>query len=608
MSKTGDSGETTTFQSGPHPMPDLDDAQAALPVIDLGKRSTEFELGETLGEGGMGQVVSARQKTLQRSVAIKFLKEAGGDATVLLREAIATGRLEHPNIVPVHLLAKTTEGVPFFTMKRVEGTPWSDALRSGRTLVEHLEILQRVCDAVAFAHSRGVVHRDLKPANVLIGAFGEVYLVDWGLAASLRDDSVLPLVSDASVGGTPAYLAPEAALDTGKLGPWTDVFLLGATLYEVVMGRPPWVAGSVSETIALAAAAAEPPFDPKVPTELANLCRRAMKKEPHERLPSARAFRDALTDYLHHHHAFELHERTMGKLAELERATAGASAAGSIERLFTECRFGFEQVQQSWPDFEPARTALRRALVLMVRHELSRNAVTSARALLSELVQPPVELVLQVEDAERAEREKAERLLALEQQAKDLSTDSARDLKASYVRIVAFGSILFSAGLQGLATTGVINPVTNHGLIFSVLLVVNSLLYAGWLRRQAEANQMQRRLAIALIGLSVVSGLAWWVAWLDGIGLHAALLAFYLVNAGGWWTAAVAIEPRGTVVAVGFALSAALGMLFPPFAIGCGVCIGLSMWLLSSLLRTAGPSSTSAWGPVSPSMSRRDRP
>lgn len=412
MSKRHDSGETTTFQSGPHAMPDLGDEQTTLPVIDLTVNSAaaEFELGETLGEGGMGQVVSARQKTLQRSVAIKFLKAEGGDATVLLREAIATGRLEHPNIVPVHVLAKTTEGVPFFTMKRVEGTPWNEALKGKRSLVEHLEILQRVCDAVAFAHSRGVIHRDLKPANVLIGAFGEVYLVDWGLAASLRADSVLPLASDAAIAGTPAYLAPEAALSTGKVGPWTDVFLLGATLYEVVMGRPPWVAGSVPETIALAAAANEPPFDAMVPTELANICRRAMQRDPAARFESVRAFRDAITDYLHHREAFELHERTLAKLAQLERATGGAPATVPIERLFTECRFGFEQVGQAWPDFEPARAALRRTLVVMVRHELGRNAVQSARALLSEMVQPPAELVIQVEDAERAEREKAARL------------------------------------------------------------------------------------------------------------------------------------------------------------------------------------------------------
>src|SRR4051812_36236461 len=120
MSKSHGSGETTTFQSGPHAMPDLVDEQATLPVIDLSS-ATEFELGETLGEGGMGKVVSARQMALQRSVAIKFLKGEGHDVTALLREAIATGRLEHPNIVPVHVLAKTSEGAPFFSMKRVEG-------------------------------------------------------------------------------------------------------------------------------------------------------------------------------------------------------------------------------------------------------------------------------------------------------------------------------------------------------------------------------------------------------------------------------------------------------------------------------------------------------
>ncbi len=119
-----------------------------------------------------------------------------------------------------------------------DGRSWS-ALLSTRDLEANLETLVRVCDAVAFAHGRGVVHRDVKPANVMLGAFGEVYLVDWGLAASTRADDVLPLVSEVGVGGTPAYLAPEQVRPGGSIGPWTDVYLLGATLCELVTGKPP---------------------------------------------------------------------------------------------------------------------------------------------------------------------------------------------------------------------------------------------------------------------------------------------------------------------------------------------------------------------------------
>ncbi len=589
MSNSGqqDSGETATFHSGPHNLGSLSEEHKNLPVIELKSVAPngEFELGETLGIGGMGHVVSAKQKALQRSVALKLLKHADGDASLLLREAIATGRLEHPNIVPVHVLAKTPEGAPFFTMKRVEGTPWSDALKGKRSLVEHLEILQRVCDAIAFAHSRGVIHRDVKPGNVLIGAFGEVYLVDWGLAASIGQDSVLPRASEAGLAGTPAYFAPEAARDDGKLGPWTDVFLLGATLYEVLMGRPPWSAASISETIAIATSGKEPAFDALVPAELINICRHAMKSDPAERFESARAFKDAITGYLRHHEALELHERTMEKLEELERALGGEASAVPIERIFTECRFGFEQVRRAWPDFEPARASLRRTLVSMVRHELARKAPHSARALLSEIVQPPAELVMQVEDAERAEQEKAARLVALEQRAKETSTEAARGPKSVYTKGIAFASVVAAVAAQALSSFGLAHYETRDGLLLTLVLLANGVVYDVWLRRQPEANQLQRRMSVALMGLGALSGLGWTVAYFGGVSFEAAMVMYFVINATGWWTASIAIEFRGATVSVGFAIAAVLGTIFPAYAVGSGVVVGLSFWLLSRFLR-----------------------
>lgn len=581
-----DLGDSTTFHSGPHTLPTLADG-ASLPVIDLKATSAgaEFELGETLGTGGMGQVVSAKQKALQRSVAIKFLKHEGDDSTLLLREAIATGRLEHPNIVPIHVLAKTPAGVPFFTMKRVEGTPWSDALKGKRSLVEHLEILQRVCDAIAFAHDRGVIHRDVKPANVLIGAFGEVYLVDWGLAASMVPDSVLPRASEAGLAGTPGYFAPEMARPDGKLGPWTDVFLLGATLYEVLMGRPPWSGASIEETIAVATSGKEPALDSMVPTELANICRRAMKRDPAERFESAKAFKEAITGYLRHHEAYELHERTVEKLDELERALRGEASAVPVERLFTECRFGFEQVRRAWPDFEPARVSLRKTLVSMVRYELSRNAPQSARALLSEIVQPPTELVMQVEDAERAEKQKAARLITLEHQVKEASTEAVRGPKAVYTKGLAIASVVASFGAQAVPRLGLYEYTTRDGLFFSLALVLNGLMYDRWLKNQPEANALQRRMSFALIGLAVLSGLGWTVALLNGVGFAAAMIMYFVINATGWWTASIAIEKRGAIVSGGFAVAAVLGTLFPAYVTASGASIGVSLWLLSRALR-----------------------
>jgi hypothetical protein len=552
MSKhSHDSGETTTFQSKPHSVKQLTVERSELPVIQLGTKESnaEFRLDETLGEGGIGRVVSARQHALQRSVAVKFLKERPADEEALVREAVVMGRLEHPNIVPVHVLGRTPDGVPFFSMKRVEGTPWSEALHDGRTIVEHLEVLQRVCDAVAFAHSRDVIHRDIKPANVLLGSFGEVYLGDWGLAAALRPDSVLPLASEAGVGGTPAYLAPEMTSPEGPLGAWTDVFLLGATLYEVLNGRPPWLANSPTAAMVLAARANEPPFEPSVPSELASICRRAMRKNPAERFESALAFKDAITGYLRHREVSELHERALTRLTDLERTVMAEEGdpqarAISAQRLFTECRFAFEQVRTLWPEFEPARRGQRKALVLMIRHELKRGVPSAARVLLAELDEAPAELVAAVDEAERREQERAKRLSAFEQHARASSTEAVRAPKAKYIRGVAVTTLLMVVGAQVLESTGAHRFTPFDGLIFSLLLLLNSVGYRLWLRRLADVNQLQLGYSNALTGLSTAGVVSWLAVIRFDIGFRFGLLTYLVINAASWWAGAASGEER----------------------------------------------------------------
>ncbi|MFO0595196.1 MAG: serine/threonine-protein kinase [Myxococcaceae bacterium] len=586
------SGDTTTFQSGPHDVPDLDGLE--LPTIDASAdEKAEFELSGELGRGGMGRVVSARQRALQRSVALKFLKDDRGDPTGLLREAIVTGRLEHPNLVPVHVLARTPQGQPFFSMKRVEGTPWSEVLRGPRalTLVQHLEVLRKVCDAVAFAHSRDVIHRDLKPSNVLLGAFGEVYVVDWGLAAALRPDTVLPLATESGPGGTPAYLAPEAAHEATRLGPWTDVFLLGATLYEVLAGRPPWGGASVHETMVLATECVEPPLDRAVPAELAQICRRAMKKDPAERFATVREFQQALVDWLEHREALEVHERSMRTLGHLEAMLRAQSEESSLhglnaQALFNECRFGFEQVRRTFPAFVPAREGLLRATTAMVRSELERGEARAARMLLSQLEDAPAGLAAEVEAAERAEAEQSKRLTRLEQRERETSTESARDPKAAYSRVVAVVTVLGSVVAQALVSSGRYEFTTGVGLVFAAALLLNSLGYAVFLARQKDVNELQRRISHGLAGLNAASAALWWLAVSADLPFHHALVAYFVLNAAGWWTAAIVIEQRGVLVAVGFAVAAVVGAVFPQWVNGAGVVVGVSFWLLARRLRS----------------------
>ena len=221
---------------------------------------TRYRLLQQIARGGMGVVYAAEDQTLARRVAIKVLDVLVPDsdfAQRLNREARVLARLEHPGIVPVHDVGTLADGRVFYTMKFVEGRRLDEHLESVPSLPDRLRLFLRICDAVAFAHARGVLHRDLKPANVMIGAFGEVLVMDWGLAKIVHDSSAeTPADPDATIFqptnllvtepgtaptsavtghgtvlGTPGYMSPEQARgDISSLDQRSDIFSLGALL------------------------------------------------------------------------------------------------------------------------------------------------------------------------------------------------------------------------------------------------------------------------------------------------------------------------------------------------------------------------------------------
>jgi tetratricopeptide (TPR) repeat protein/tRNA A-37 threonylcarbamoyl transferase component Bud32 len=276
-----------------------------------------------LGEGGMGVVYLTLDSDLNRRVAFKMIRPdvRGSGAKMattdpldapsghipediiarFLQEAVVTGGLEHPGIVPVYELGRTPAGAPYYTMRLVRGeTTLEDAISEARTLEARLGLLEpflKVCDAMRYAHSRGVIHRDLKPGNVALGAFGEVVVLDWGLAKmrsrpdlaqsrwqsrleELRGEVDLRTLTSSL--GTPGYMAPEAFLGAAEaVDARSDIYSLGAMLYRILTGRLPFQFASFNEFVEKLRGGVVDPFD--APGGLAAICRRALAHDPKER-------------------------------------------------------------------------------------------------------------------------------------------------------------------------------------------------------------------------------------------------------------------------------------------------------------------------------------
>jgi serine/threonine-protein kinase len=296
----------------------LADDLAYLSTIDWGQQrrtpSTEFfssppllvgdcEILGELGRGGMGVVYQARQRSLGRIIAVKMLLQ-GESATALDRtrfrvEAEAAARLEHPHIVPIHG-AGEHEGQPFLMMKYVEGTTLARRLADGPLPPrEAAALLEPICRAIDFAHRHDILHRDLKPSNILIDSDGRPLVSDFGLAKYLRADA--SLTRTGSLVGTPGYMAPEQAVgDPDAIGPAADIYSLGAILYHMLTGRPPFQAASPVDLVLMVRE--QDPLPPRllnrsVDRDLELIALKCLQKPPDLRYPSAAALADDLAAY-----------------------------------------------------------------------------------------------------------------------------------------------------------------------------------------------------------------------------------------------------------------------------------------------------------------------
>jgi serine/threonine protein kinase len=378
-----------------------------------------YVLEGEIGRGGMGTVLRAVDCDIRREVAVKYLLDQA-DARKKVRfieEAQITGQLEHPNIVPIHELGVDGKGRLFFTMKMVKGRSLAQVLTDLREvpriyekewpLGRLLTVLVNVCHALAYAHARGVVHRDLKPANIMVGDFGEVYVMDWGLAkvvgssapephpvavpavpafgsppppealfvfespsisggptarvATNRSDGETDQTQEGSVLGTPAYMAPEQARGrVGDIDQRTDVYALGAILYEMLCLKPPVEKGGGKRAILSRVAEGNilppqerAPRDRAVPRELSAVALKALAMNKEDRYPSAAAFRQDLERYLEGRSVSakaDSFREAAWKLVKRNRAVSAVTAAAVLVLTFV-------LVRSSWANYQARREA-----------------------------------------------------------------------------------------------------------------------------------------------------------------------------------------------------------------------------------------------------------
>jgi serine/threonine-protein kinase len=565
----------------------------------------DLTLVATLGEGGMGRVHLARQRSLDRDVALKTLKPGApaASAGALLREARLTGALEHPGVIPVHALGVDDLGRPMLVMKRVDGVDlgtlladrshavWRTRRGDAEPLVASLEVLSQVCLTLEFSHSRGIIHRDIKPENIMVGAFGEVYLLDWGIAVEKsKPDGVRDLV------GTPVYMAPEMVRGT-PVDERTDVYLLGATLHEILTGRPRHDGRTIGEVMRAAVASQPFVYGPEIPGELADLANRATARDPEARPQSARAFREAIADYLRHRSARALCDVALARLALLEEALSCApdeappADLATAYRLGTEARFGLVQSLKQDPDDPQARAGMQRCLALSIDLELRQRHVETAEALLREMMDPPPHLSKRIAEVrERIERVARERR-RLAKLARDLDPSEQATMRA-FAAIAMTGVV----ALSGFALMSQDEPTPGRSLLSATVTLVIFTVGLFLARRKLLTNVFNRRL-VSVIGVACAASVTnRIVGLLEGRPVGASLAIELLVQCVLHCALAITLLPRLWPGAVVTAVGVGVIHLLPRHAFAVfGVTTILGIVLAAIILaRTPRPRASEA--------------
>lgn len=357
------------------------DLAGDLPVPEVNTRAV-FRMGEnrtadylvvgTLGEGGMGIVFEAEQVYFGRRVALKMIKSglASDPAAVkaFFREAVITSKLDHPGIIPVLDFGVSQDDRALYAMMKAGGVPWHRVMRA-KTLSENLAIFDRVADIAGYAHTRGILHRDIKPANVLLGNHGEIWLGDWGVALTRLPDGTY---SHATPAGTPQYMAPEMArCDNARIGPASDIYLLGAVLFEIVTGGPPHDGENSGAALLNSAKNSIRPTSQT--NGLLQIAYKAMAGRPDQRYASADDLRNAVTARLRFN-------ESVYRQQQADTHLSNARETGDYD-LFQQAIAGYDEAIALSPENSAAKQSRTQALVEYAGKALAKSELELAASI-----------------------------------------------------------------------------------------------------------------------------------------------------------------------------------------------------------------------------------